>query len=177
MGLRGPKRNPNSRRGRAEAALRAKMESRTGPVQVAPAIPSAPAAPTLNPAPEQSEAPTCPTWLSERQAAIWRELVNDLMAARVPLARVDSHAIAMAAYCLAAIDEWTRREQEEGISIPARLGMSKLIGKYQRDAQAWLVQIGATPGARSRLDIAPPPKKHLGPLAMILAAKQARMVQ
>jgi phage terminase small subunit len=147
MGLRGPVRKPNSVRGLREArkAQRLKQQDALGKLPLNVTSPT----PVLI----DGEVPTCPTWLSDSGQEIWRNLVDLLGAADVVLKAVDAHAVAMAAYCLAAVAEWGEREKAKDLSLSARLGISKLVQKYQSDSQSWMDKIGATPSARLRMGI------------------------
>jgi hypothetical protein len=107
--------------------------------------------------PVVSKGVICPRWLSESGQDMWHSLVADLTTAGVAIQDIDAHAIAMAAYCLAAVAELGESEKEPSLSLSARLGISKLVQKYQSNSQSWLEKIGATPAARGRMGIRPEP--------------------
>jgi hypothetical protein len=98
MGLRGPLRDPNSRRGKAEIARRQRLTDKdackVADSTVAECVPD----------PGNPELPTAPKCFSRAQANLFASLVSDLVAARVPLQRVDAHAVAMAVRCISAIE-------------------------------------------------------------------------
>jgi hypothetical protein len=150
MGQRGPARNPQSRRGRAEAKATQRVNTQAAMNALPPVTPK-------QAAPADLETPTCPEWLSEAGKETWCNLVALLLAADVSLLGIDTYALAMAAYSLASVAEWGARENmvdasnKEGIGL--RLGISKLVQKYQQASQSWLEKIGATPSARLRMGI------------------------
>jgi len=168
MGLRGPLRNPNSRRGRAEAKAREQMAVMDGTSQ--PKSQSVLAMPS----PETREIPPCPDWLSAATRKIYNGLVSELIAASVPIKSIDSHAIAMAAQCLNAIRETEGLVMDQELDAEKRLMALRLNAQYGRDLKDWLQLICATPGSRARIGVTSEPKKKLGPLAQLLAARQKR---
>ena len=85
-----------------------------------------------------------PAWLPAAAAPIWREVIRDLCAARVPLQAIDGHAIAMYVGLLAAAKDAAASKD------------AKLLARLSRDAIAWANQLGATPAARARLGLKPP---------------------
>jgi len=115
----------------------------------------------------------CPAWLSPDGAAVWRGLVDQVHSAGVHLEAIDTHALAMLAYCLTAAAEWAKREQADELTLGTRLGISKLVQKYQAEAGVWIEKIGGTPNARARMGIKQAPQKSVGPLAELLARKRA----
>jgi hypothetical protein len=107
---------------------------------------------------------------------MFRDLVADLVAARIPLERVDSHAIAMVVrslFSIAAADE-IASGAGGAATVEQRLIALRLQGSFSKDLQAWLTQICANPGARARIGLKVSASKKAGPLAAILAARQGR---
>ena len=168
MGLRGPLRNPNSRRGQAEIRKRQRLaEQQAGQ-------PQSSATETCIPENGNPELPTYPKCFTRQQAELFQNLVTDLLAARVPLARVDSHAIAMAVRCISAIEDADRISADPEATVEQRLAALRLQSTFSKDLKEWLTQICANPGARVRIGVKGTPEKKAGPLAAILAAKQRR---
>jgi hypothetical protein len=170
MGLRGPQRNPNSRRGRAEAERARKIG-----VIAKPAAPNRPlggAKPAPVSAPTAS--PACPAWLSPDQAELFASLVTDLEAAQVPIKHIDAHAIMMAVQCLSAVKDASDLFSDGDLDPKDRLAALKLKTQAGKDLMQWLQLICATPGARARIGLKTEAPKKLGPLALMLAAKQGR---
>jgi hypothetical protein len=98
-------------------------------------------------------------------------LVDYLVTAQVPVKQADCYSIAMAAHCLTNVAKWTQREQEATLVVD-KIECAKLIARFQRDSQAWLFALGATPRSRAQLGIKSA-KKQAGPLAELLAQKRA----
>jgi phage terminase small subunit len=147
MGLRGPLRDPLSRRGVREIGEGWK--------------------------PEAPESPDPPDWLTKRGREIFAGLVADLVAARVPIKRVDSHAIAMAALCVSEVERWTKHGEE--MRGEMMLQCAQVAARNQRDAQQWLQVIGATPKGRAQMGLRGQEQdKKPGAVANILAARQQR---
>jgi hypothetical protein len=169
MGLRGPSRNPNSRRGRAEAEKAAKLAAIAKP----PAKPPVPARAKPAPIPATGS-PTCPEWLSSDQAELFASLVTDLEAAQVPIKHIDTHAIMMAVQCLSAVKDAADLFSDAELEPEYRIAALKLRAQAGKDLQQWLQLICATPGARARIGLKAEAPKKLGPVAQILAAKQGR---
>jgi hypothetical protein len=169
MGLRGPLRNPNSVRGKREAAKAVR-----GAVELA-IIDRQPGTKPFGVA-QKPAVPTCPEWLSPDQAELFASLVSDLQAADVPVKNIDSHAIMMAVQCLSGVREATELAGDSKLGAEHRLAALKLKAQLGKDLIQWLQLICATPGARARIGIKAAPEKKLGPLALMLAAKQ-RAVQ
>ena len=99
MGLRGPLRNQNSRNGKREVRKVQKLTAKEGTTQK-PASESTIGAPSA-----PSELPTTPECWPRKDQELFQNLVLDLLAAKVPLKRVDAHAIAQAVRCISAIDQ------------------------------------------------------------------------
>jgi phage terminase small subunit len=168
MGHRGPLRNPNSRRGIAEAKKAQLLADLTE-------IGKAPTPIRRLPAPVEETVgdAICPSWLSKEGREIWHQLVLDLESAGVVIKQVDAHAVAMAADCLSEIADWGERKKAPGLSLTAHLNISAIIQKNRAAVASWLDKIGGTPSGRARLPVKATPKKA-GPLARILAAKQGQ---
>lgn len=118
-----------------------------------------------------SDLPTCPSWLSEHGKAIWEDLVDGMIAAGIQVRAIDSHLISMTAYRLSAAYGWADKENDESISLAARLGISKLVEKHMSAAEAGLDKLCATPKSRIQAGIKGQAKNEPGALARILAAK------
>jgi hypothetical protein len=132
----------------------------------------------------KSNRPAPSKWLSRAAKAIFLELVDDLTAAGVAIAKADGHAIGMAAVCLAGVAD-AAREMQKARRLERKQPTQKLAAKYQRaaqaagrtlarlerDSQTWLVAIAATPAARARLGIRPTKRKS-GAVADLLAARR-----
>lgn len=87
------------------------------------------------------EAPQFPDWLPEKLEGLWDSVVTDLDAARVPLHRIDGHAIGFYVSCI------------QGARNAAEKGDARLLARFSRDAIAWGNLIGANPASRARLRI------------------------
>src|SRR5437868_5603775 len=121
MGIRGPLRMPNSRRGERE------RRRNTG-----------------KSAPEPFTRPELPKWLPEPAAPFWNQLVENLEAAKVPLERCDSEALAM--YALAVYETQKAAHLAEGATTDVlRLKFMSQSARFGRDALNWSSQLGATP--------------------------------
>lgn len=168
MGLRGPLRNPNSRRGQAEIRRRQKLTDNPAPPPPIPTVTECiPTAPV-------GKLPTPPKCFTREQAEQFQNLVTDLLAARVPLERVDGHAIAMAIRCLGAIDGAQEIANDGDATVEQKLSAYRLMSAYSKDQKDWLQIIGAAPGVRVRMGLKPPAEKKRSPLADLIARKQGR---
>ena len=87
--------------------------------------------------------PEKPDWLPLAATTIWDTIIADLEDARVPLERIDGHAIAFYVLCVYQTAE------------AVLAGNTKLSARLNRDAIAWSGLIGATPASRARLGIKP----------------------
>src|SRR5580700_6728928 len=85
MAMKGPLRNPDSRRGRREM-------------------------PDYKP--EDPELPEPPAWLTAAAKLVFTTLVTDLAKAGVPIKLADAHALALTSYALTQAQEWALREQK-----------------------------------------------------------------
>lgn len=170
MGLRGPQRNPNSRRGRREAE-KARELARIAKPPVPAAAPRAKTAPAPT-----SGSPTCPDWLSPDQAALFASLVSDLEAAQVPIKHIDAHAIMMAVQCLSAVKDASDLFSDGDLDPKDRLAALKLKTQAGKDLMQWLQLICATPGARARIGLKTETPKKPGFLEKMIAAKQGRKI-
>jgi hypothetical protein len=168
MGLRGPLRNPNSRRGQAEIRKRQKLADNPAP----PPLPAT--EPACIPSAPVGKLPTPPKCFTREQAEQFQNLVVDLLAARVPLERVDAHAIAMAVRCLAAIEGAERIANDGESTHDQRLSAYRLMSAYSKDMKDWLQIVCAAPGARARIGLKSAPERKPGPLAQLIALKQGR---
>jgi hypothetical protein len=146
MGQRGPARNPQSRRGRAEAKATQRVNTQAAMNALPPVAPK-------QAAPADLETPTCPEWLSPSGKETWHSLTTLLTAADVSLLGIDTYALAMAAYSLSAVAEWGARENGPDLEVETRLGIAKHVLKHQAASQSWLEKIGATPSSRLRMGI------------------------
>jgi len=164
MGQRGPVRNPNSRRGQAEIRKQQRLTAVNGPS-------TSGGSPSID---TPANLPTCDKCLPRRVQEIYRNLVIDLAGANVPIKQIDSHAVTMAARCLEAVER-AEALAEEDSPAEVKLAALRLQGQYSKDLIQWLQLICATPGARARIGMkGTEPKRAMGPLAAILAAKQGR---
>lgn len=164
MGARGPLRSPSSRRGQAEIRKRQKLtaisSSENGPSKTAAEIPP--------------DLPVCDPKTPRRVQEIYRNLVIDLAGAKVPIKQIDSHAITMAARCLASIESAEEIAGDDTAQPETRLSAIRLVTQASKDLVQWLQLICATPGTRARIGLKTAPEKKAGPLAALLAAKQRR---
>ncbi len=124
--------------------------------------------------PSAGPLPSCPAGLPARVEEIWRALLDEMLAAQVPVAAIDSHAITQTARCLHAAEvaeemyEDRREKEEGGPDYKARLAALSLAEKYGNQLLKWLDKIGATPASRTRLGIKPVPEKKESALERIL---------
>lgn len=145
MGVKGPIRDPLSRRGARELP---------------------------NFQPDDPELPEAPRWLSAAGKAAFAGLVADLAAAGVPIKLADGHAVAMAAHCVTEAQTWAKRSKRCRRTAD-RLDCSKLSARFQRDSQTWLSAICATPVSRARLGLRGVKSKP-GKVLSIIEAKRTR---
>lgn len=140
MGLRGPLRDPHSQRGRQEQI-------------------------TL----DEPELPVCPKWLNPAAKKIFRSLVEDLAAAKVPLKRVDGYAISMAAQCIQQTQEWAEKQSmTPPPSVDWQKDCAALVARFERDARDWLSVIGGHVKSRAQIGLRGGSQpKPAGPLAVI----------
>ena len=89
------------------------------------------------------KSPEKPDWLPPTATDIWDATIEDLEAARVPLERVDGHAIGFYVLCVCQTAQ------------AVLAGDTKLSARLSRDAIGWAGLIGATPTSRARLGIKP----------------------
>jgi hypothetical protein len=148
MGLRGPRRNPNSRRGLAECRQKQKLALLTRPADSPVAI--------------NATLPTCPAWLSKPVAERWARLVVDMTAAGVPLKEIDSRAVALAAGYEADLAGLEETSANPLLDAEGRLVAIRLKNRTRKDYLAALQAIGATPLVRLRAGVAPAEKPKLG---------------
>jgi hypothetical protein len=121
------------------------------------------------PAPEK---PNPPSWMSKGGKAIFADMVNDLMAAGVPIKRVDKHAIAMASTCLDEVQRWSKIG-DESTGSEMKMQCAQVVARNQRDAQEWLAVIGASPKSRAQMGLRQQEaKKKPGAVAQILQIKR-----
>jgi len=146
MGSRGPLRNPDSRRGSRELA---------------------------GITPDAPEAPVTPAWLSAAARKIFLGLVSDLIAARVPVKRVDAHAVAMTAHAITEAQAWARRERRVR-KIEQKLDCSRMAARFQRDAEKLLNVICATPSSRARIGLRSTESPKPGRVLQIIQAREKR---
>lgn len=170
MGLRGPLRSPTSRRGQAEI----KRRQREAEKAKTPPPPPAATEPSCTPPGQVGKLPTPPKCFTREQAEAYQNLVVDLLAARVPLERVDGHALAMAVRCLAAVEGAERIANDGEATHDQRLSAYRLMSAYSKDLKDWLQIVCAAPAARARIGLKAAPERKLGPLAQLIAMKQGR---
>ena len=151
MGLRGPLRDPTSRRGRAEARRAQAQESE---LVVAAA-----------------GDPEYPAWATERQRELFTGIVRDLHAAKVPIKHIDGHAIMMAVECLDSVQQAEELMSDQDLEPESRLAALKCKMQAGRDLMQWLEKICATPGSRARIGVKAEPEKKGGVLAELLAKR------
>lgn len=130
MGLRGPTRDPNSIRGMRE----------NGPAPVAPV----------------QEVPKPPTWLTPPERKMFRNLVDEAIAAGTPLLKIDAHSFAMIARLM------LKAQTETDGSTLARL---------MRTLLPWMQAAGLTAIGRARLGIKQVEKKK-SPTAKLLEMRR-----
>ena len=149
MGLRGPLRDPHSRRG--------ERERRNGTGATAAAL-------TARMGHLDTEADR-PDWLTDEGARIWGGLVPQALADGLPWTRGD--VMAIAAFCAAAAHarEAERHVAEHGIMLrtpgtkrnpEGRETINpnvKIARQFTREAMAWAAVLGLTPIARARMRI------------------------
>ena len=121
----------------------------------------------------------CPDWLNAIGQEVWHGLVADITTAGVILRKVDSHAVAMAAYNLGAIKDLSVEEDRILTSratpkakAKAKYTISQRTRQHQQTIEKWLEKIGATPISRARMGIRQAAAKDLGPIARLLQKKQ-----
>lgn len=160
--------DPDSRRSRAAAARQARLD--------ATALPQEPAAsPRLSSVPNTGGAlPQCPAWAAESVKAIFASIVGDLVSAKVPLKRIDGHAVLMMAQCVDGVREATAIGEDPEAESNIRIMALKLKQQYARDLIQWIPLLAACPIGRARLGQKPEPEKKGGALAELLARRQTR---
>ncbi len=160
--------DPDSRRSRAELARIARLAAteipEPTPIQGKPALVAG----------TGSAVPVCPEWLSPSQAATFRNIVSDLQVAKVPLKRIDAHAIMMVVQCLDGVREASLLGENPEAGTADRLAALRLKQQLGKDLIQWLPLIGACPIGRQRLGQKPEPEKRQGALAELLARRQSR---
>lgn len=122
----------------------------------------------LNPLlPDLSTAPKPPTWLSAGAKREWKRIVSETAKHKGWLQIVDRAALA--AYCStwAVFEEAAKDVAKRGALVPGRSSADQASGalvknpsiQIMRDAGAqmrgWVKELGFTPDARGRIDIAP----------------------
>ena len=137
MGERGPVRDPDSRRGRREAKN---------------AQPSPAAEPVFFPD------------KSRTVEELWQDIVNDLVAAGVPVKQKDAYAIECVANNLRDLRLAGERAEDPELEGKDLMKLMGLRAKLTKDVMTHLALIGATPVATMRL-IKAPPKKVDNPAA------------
>lgn len=158
--------DPDSRRSRAQAQRDARLAAVGVPTEIpAPKLASVPNTGT--------SLPSCPSWAAPSVRSIFEGIVSDLIAARVPLKRIDGHAILMAAQCVDGVREATAISEDPESDGSLRIMALKLKQQCSRDLIQWLPLIGACPIGRQRLGQKAEPERKAGPLAQLLARRQA----
>ena len=142
-----------------------------GPLRFNPESPRRGAVEMPNYTPDAPERPQPASWLSTAAKVIFTDLVNDLIKAGVPIKAVDGHAIGMAATCLDEVQRRSKRGAKSKYEAKRILECAQMVARNQRDAQAWLAVIGATPKSRAQMGLRGKQEaKKLGTVASILAA-------
>lgn len=157
MGLRGPLRDPNSRRGRKESVGR-NVLAVMAPADGSPRV-----------------LPVCDPDLPERVRQIFADLVRWAAEAKLPLKQMDSVAFTGASRCVYAIERASTIMEDPDADAETRVSAMRLSASLERDLQKWLEMIGGTPGSRARIGIRAEPPKKEGPLARMLAARQRQI--
>lgn len=121
--------------------------------------------------PPVGKLPTPPKCFTREQGEAFGNLVTDLLAARVPLERVDSHALAMAVRCISAIEGAERIANDGEATTEQHLAAYRLMSAYSKDLKDWLTQICANPGARARIGLKQEAPKKQGDIAALLARR------
>lgn len=168
MGLRGPLRSPNSRRGQQEIRKAQRLAEQTQKQVETPKVITA-ASPVA-----AGDLPTPPACFSRSQAETFNNLVIDLLAAKVPLKRVDGHSIAMAVRCISAIEDAESIVNSGEANFDQRLAASRLVYQHSSSLKDWLDRICATVPTRARIGLKAQPEKKAGPLAALIAARQGQ---
>ena len=159
--------DPDSRRSRAQAQRDARLASIGAVAEIpVPKLSSVPGTGT--------SLPSCPSWAAASVQTIFSSIVSDLVAAKVPLKRIDGHAVLMAAQCVDGVREATEIASDPETESHIRIMALKLKQQYARDLIQWLPLIGACPIGRQRLGQKAEPEKKGGALAELLARHHAR---
>lgn len=120
----------------------------------------------------RGDTPACPEWLSAEAKGTWQSLLDGLLAAEIPIRAIDTYAIAMAANCLTAVAVWTARGASPDLGTEAQMNVSRMVQRFQADAEGWLDKIGATPAARMRMGIKGPSKPKGGAIQALLEQRR-----
>lgn len=160
--------DPNSRRSLRDAAKAARLAA----AMPTPAPEEPMGRPELVPG-TGSGLPSPPAWLSKDQADLFRAVVSDLAAAKVPLKRIDCHAITMLVNCMDGVREATALAEDPDLEPAHRLAALKLKQTLGRDLIQWLPLLGAVPIGRARLGQKAEVAKPAGPLQQLLAKREA----
>lgn len=124
-------------------------------------------------APDAPETPDVPAHLTKTAKKIFRQIVGELVEAKIPIKRVDGHAIGMAAICLDEVRRWSDLAEKIGTSPEMRMQCAQMVARNQRDAQEWLGVLGATPKSRAQMGLRGKTEgKKLGAVASILQQKR-----
>lgn len=116
---------------------------------------------------------TCDPSLPKRIQEIFADLVKWAVAAKIPLKQIDSVAFTGTARCMYNIERAEHMAESEDMADDVRLSAMKLITTLEKDLQKWLDMIGGTNGSRVRSGQKAEPEKKAGPLAQLLARRQA----
>jgi len=112
-----------------------------------------------------------PSWLSDDAQVEFYSLVECLIAANVPVKKLDAHAIACTASCAASVAVWSEREKKAE-TFEQQIECGRQIARFSRDLQNWLASLAATPASRARLGVQSKPEEK-GALAQLLDLKAA----
>lgn len=162
MGLRGPLRDPNSRRGQQE--MRKRLSVVGAPAKPVPVLVA------------NDDLPACDPLLPPRVQEIYGKLVAELAGAKVPVKQIDAHVIVMAARAMATVENWEAVELDAEQDALVRISAGRLKQAASKDLIQWLQLICATPGSRARIGLKPPVERKGGRLAEMLAQRQVRKI-
>lgn len=118
--------------------------------------------------------PIAPAWFTPAQAELFDSIVSDLAAAKVPLKRVDRHAIMMTVECLDGVRAASTLMNDASVDPAVRAQAMQVQQKLSRDLIQWLPLICGTPTARARVGIKAEPERKPGPFAQLLAQRIAQ---
>ena len=168
-GSRGPLRDPNSRRGQAEQTA-AQYTSILGDAKNAGVA----STPNDRRAFVDTLRPKFPQGLPARVTELCEQLLDEMLAAKIPALQLDTATILQAARCLNTIEVAESFTESDDLDSEGRLKALNLQLKAITESGKWLERIGATPGARARIGIKPEPEKKESALAKMLKQREGR---